>query len=133
MSDTDDEKELVKSRVIREHKEVIDSQLKQVEEFSDLLESITSLENKKKVLWKHIYENALEDRKNAYILFTELYVTSKGKPNDHHLNGPIMAKYIERMSRANDQVLKLAELVQKAQDEEESVNEDDVYDQIKGI
>ena len=33
-----------------------------IKNFADILDSIDSLEDKKKMLWKEIYENALEDR-----------------------------------------------------------------------
>lgn len=112
--------------------EQTDKQEKKIEEFKGLLDSLSNLEDKKKLLWMHIYENAVTDRTHAYMLFTELYVTCKGKPSEHQLNGPVLTKYIERMSRANDQLLKLAELVQKAQEEEETINEDDIYSQIQG-
>lgn len=116
---------------LRSHDDQLKDQHKKIEEFSSVLDTLDNLEDKKKLLWMHIYEHAVQDRTHAYMLFTELYVNSKGQPSEHHLNGPILAKYIERMSRANDQLLKLAELVQKAQDEEEAINEDDVYRQIQ--
>jgi hypothetical protein len=65
------------------------------------------------------------------MLFTEIYVNTQGQPSEHHLNGPIMSKYIERMSKSNDQILKLAELIQKAQEEAEMISEDDIFDQIQ--
>ena len=43
---------------------------KKSEQFSDLLDSLESTENKKKMLWKEIYDNAITDRMNAYMLFT---------------------------------------------------------------
>lgn len=100
-------------------------------QFKDLLDSLSSLEDKKKVLWLHIYENAILDRANAYSLMLELTATIKGNPAEHTLNGPILSKYIERMSRANDQILKLAELVQKAQEEEDTVNPDEIWAQLE--
>lgn len=117
--------------VLKKHSERIEDQKKKLEEFSEVLAEIESLEDKKKLLWRHIYENALEDRTHAYMLFTEIYVNTQGQPSEHHLNGPIMSKYIERMSKANDQILKLAELIQKAQEEVEMISEDDIFDQIQ--
>ena len=46
---------------------------KRVEQFSDLLDSLKSTEEKKKLLWKEIYENALVDRENASMLFTDAW------------------------------------------------------------
>ena len=46
--------------------------------FSDLLDSLSSIEDKKKALWKEIYENAITDRDNAYMLYCTLYVQIMG-------------------------------------------------------
>jgi len=105
---------------------------KSFQDFSKLLDDITTLEEKKKVLWKQIYENAVEDRMHAYMMMVDLYVATQGKPEIHQLNGPTFAKYIERMSRANDQLLKLAELVQNAQEQDAVVmSDDEIFDKIK--
>lgn len=101
-------------------------------QFSDLLDTIISLEDKKKILWQQIYDNAVQDRENGNILFTDLYLATQGRPAEHQLNGPVMAKYIERMSRANDQLIKLSELLQLAQEKETALDENDIFDQIAG-
>ena len=52
-----------------------DSELKieeKVSDFSSLLGQIEGLSDKKKKLWKEIYENAIYDRQNAYSLFVKL-------------------------------------------------------------
>ena len=56
---------------------------KQLKDFSSLLDSLSSLEDKKKALWKQIYENSVTDRKNAYILFGDLYKDVHNNPNEH--------------------------------------------------
>ena len=38
-----------------------------IKEFSDLLSELESTEDKKKLLWKESYQNALEDRESASI------------------------------------------------------------------
>ena len=43
-----------------------------INKFSDLLDSLENTEDKKKLLWKEVYENALTDRENAGILLTDL-------------------------------------------------------------
>ena len=51
-----------------------DSELKieeKVSDFSSLLGQIEGLSDKKKKLWKEIYENAIYDRQNAYSLFVK--------------------------------------------------------------
>lgn len=86
---------------------------KKIEQFSDMLSGIKDLDDKKKILWQEIYNNAVTDRENASILFTDTLIQVKGNAANHNILGPVIVKYIERMSRANDQILKLAELVAK--------------------
>jgi hypothetical protein len=101
-----------------------------IEKFSDLLESLESTEDKKKLLWKEVYENAIVDRENANILFTDLLVETRGNSSNHAMFGQIMSKYIERMCKSNDQILKLAELISK--EEKSIINPDDIFDEIGG-
>jgi len=105
-----------------------------LEVFSDLLNSITTIDERLKLLWKQIYENALIDRRNAYMIWTDLYLQVHGNPEQHVIHGDHMAKYMERMEKANTQLLKLAELVYKAKDkqeDEEIPNSHSLFDKIK--
>lgn len=102
--------------------------LEKINNFSNILNSIDSLEDKKKMLWKEIYENAIEDREKASMLFTDCYQSMATTTlSDHISAGQIMAKYIERMSKSNDQILKLAELIANAQAKEEQVSDEDIF------
>jgi len=102
----------------------------QIKNFSDILDSIESLENKKKMLWKDIYENSLEDREKAKMLFNDAYISMQGGVNEHMNIGSILAKYIERMSKSNDQILKLAELIAKEEEKSETISDDDIFNKI---
>ena len=82
-------------------------------------------------MWKEIYENALEDRESAKILFEDLMLQSKGNSGNHAMFGSIMAKYLERMSKSNDQILKLAEIIAK-EEEKDVMSPDDIFNQIAG-
>ena len=104
----------------------------QIKNFSDILESIDTLENKKKMLWKEVYENSIEDREKAKLLFNDAYISMQGGVNEHMNIGAIMSKYIERMSKSNDQILKLAELIAKEEEKSEVVSTDDIFSQING-
>ena len=101
-----------------------------VDGFGDLLESIENIKDKKKHLWKEIYENAIVDRMNAYMLFTDVYTTMNGSTTDHVQLGAILSKYIERMNKANDQLLKLAELISKEEEQSSKIIPDDIFKQI---
>ena len=104
------------------HKEI------KVSQFSDILESIENLDDKKRVLWLEIYHNALTDRENASILFTDTILQIKGNAANHSILGPVVVKYIERMSRANDQVIKLAEMI--TNEENKPLDTGSIFDKI---
>ena len=103
---------------------------KKVDKFSDLLDSIEALEDKRKHLWKEIYENALVDRENAGMLFTDIYTETQGNAMQHTALGPTAAKYLERICKSNDQILRLAELVAKAEETGNTITPDDIFDKI---
>ena len=103
-----------------------------MDDFNALLDSMSTTEAKKKSLWKQIYQNALIDRRNAYVLFGDLYNMVAGDASAHGVHGINLSKYLERMSKANDQLIKLADLVdEESQAAEEAMfNNDSLYDQI---
>ena len=101
---------------------------KKIAQFSDLLKTLTDLDDKKRMLWSEIYQNAIDDRENASILFTDTLMQVKGNAANHNILGPVIAKYLERMSRANDQILKLAELV--AREDSKPIDTDSIFDRI---
>jgi len=101
-----------------------------IKNFADILDNIDSLEDKKKMLWKEIYENSLEDREKAKMLFNDAYISMQGGVNEHMNIGGVMSKYLERMCRSNDQILKLAELIAKEEEKSEAVSEDDIFSRI---
>ena len=105
---------------------------KKTEQFGALLDSIENIEDKKKHLWREIYENAIVDRMNAYMLFTDVYTSMSGDKSDHITLGPMMTKYIERMNKANDQLIKLAELISKEEEKASQIDPDNLFAQISG-
>jgi hypothetical protein len=107
----------------------IDKKTKKISEFSDLLDSLENTKDKKKMLWLESYQNAVEDRESANILFTDLMIQSTNNSTNHLQFGPLMTKYLERMSKCNDQILKLAELIAK-EEEKNVISTDDIFDKI---
>lgn len=105
----------------------------QLLDFSGLLDTLSSVEDKQKALWKQIYENAIQDRRNAYVMWSDLYVFVSSNPTEHAIHGQNLSRYMERMSKANDQILKLAEMVSNASQEqiEEAFTEEDMYNHIQ--
>lgn len=101
-----------------------------VKEFSELLDTLSSTDDKRKALWKEIYNNALSDRENAYALYINAYSGFGGAQREHVEAGPVMVKYLERMSKANEQLLKLADIIRSTQEEETRVTPDDLFEKI---
>ena len=116
------------SKTIEDAMDDVKNKDSKIRRFADLLDSLESTEDKKKLLWKEVYENALSDRENAGVLFTDLLVQSQGNAANHTMFGPIMSKYLERMAKSNDQILRLAELI--AKEDEKSVNVDEIFNRI---
>lgn len=103
-----------------------------VRDFSSLLDQIEGLSDKKKKLWKEIYENAICDRQNAYILFSRLVNIVEDKSTEHAVHGRSLASYIEKMSKANDQLIRLAELVAKAEKTNDEIDPEEMFKKING-
>lgn len=104
---------------------------KKITEFNEVLQKIEHADKKNKILWKEIYENASIDRQNAHILFVEAYTTMSQGTTEHVTLGATLAKYIERMSKSNEQLLKLADLISKSESEYTSINADELFSKIQ--
>lgn len=83
----------------------------QSKDFSDLLDTISTTEDRKKSLWKKIHYNALVDRRNAFMMYADLVKQIEKDSTQHAILGGHVAKYLERMSKSNEQLIKLAEIV----------------------
>jgi len=100
-----------------------------VANFQEILDAMPDLDIKKKALWREIYENALEDRNNSSMLYTSVLMEILSSPAANHaIMGANAVKYIERMSRANDQILQLATMLLK--ETNVPLTADDIYSQI---
>lgn len=108
----------------------IEASNSKIKRFGDLLDSLATTDEKKKMLWKEIYENAVVDREAAYVLYTQLFSCLSGNSQDHMTLGSTMVKYLERMGKSNEQLLKLADLIAASEKESVSLSEDDVFDAI---
>tara|TARA_A200000159_G_C7336651_1_gene345330 strand:- start:763 stop:1128 length:366 start_codon:yes stop_codon:yes gene_type:complete len=111
--------------------EKLESIEKKTKKFEEMLSELVSAEDKKKLLWKEIYENANLDRQNAYVLFVEAYTQMRTGIAEHAAIGAILSKYLERMNKSNEQLLKLAEIIARAEVENSKIDPDDLFSQIK--
>jgi len=114
--------------VINAQLNILDNKVKKAKQFEELLESIEDIDDKKRILWTEIYKNAITDRESASILYTDTIMQLKGNAANHTILGPVVVKYIERMSRANDQLIKLAEIITK--EDNRPIDSNSIYDQI---
>jgi len=105
---------------------------KKLKDFSSVLKNIGHADNKTKLLWSEIYENAVVDRQNAHVLFVEAYSGMGSGSGDHLSLGPTLTKYLERMNKSNEQLLKLSELISKSETAHSVIDADDIFSQIDG-
>jgi H2-forming N5,N10-methylenetetrahydromethanopterin dehydrogenase-like enzyme len=103
---------------------------KKLEVFSDILDDLASTEEKKKLLWKEVYENALVDRENAGMLFTDAWSRMGTGSTEHVTLGSTLTKYLERMSKSNEQILRLVEIISKAEEKNYRMEPDDIFSSI---
>lgn len=101
-----------------------------IRDFSDLLNQIDTLTDKKRQLWREIYENAVTDRLNSFTMFSELYKIVSTKSTEHAVHARNMTAYLERMAKSNDQLIKLAELIADAEKKADAIDPDDMYTKI---
>lgn len=99
--------------------------------FEQMLSELVSSDDKKKLLWKEIYENANLDRQNAHVLFVEAYTQMRTGLAEHVAIGATLSKYLERMNKSNEQLLKLADIIARAEVENSKIDPDDLFSQIK--
>lgn len=101
--------------------------------FIELLQTIEGINDKKKALWLEIYNNANRDRQIAYSLYKLLRDVAGESSSEYAIHGKTITSYLERMSKANDQLLKLAELVANAERKTgKEVDTEDIFKQIGG-
>lgn len=107
-----------------------------VRDFGDLLDKIENLSDKKKSLWREIYQNSLTDRHNSYVLFRNLVDICKATPigmsrsAEYATHSAAIAKFLDQMRRANEQLIKLAVLIAQAEKSADAINPEDVFTMI---
>jgi len=115
--------------------EIIEQKKKSYKDFINLVNSVSAKEEKIKTLWVQVYEHAMSDRTIAYIAWRDLYSKVCGNPTEHAIHGQNLSRYMERMSKANDQLLKLSEQISLAEKKESdtTVADDDIYKQLENL
>jgi hypothetical protein len=110
-----------------DHAEIAKELKNKKERFKSLLDSVSSLDEKKRFLWLDIYSNAFKEIDMAYRLFDEAYASTDLSSDINHAElGPVLVKYLERANKANEQLLKLANMLEEAEEKSEENALDDI-------
>ena len=67
----------------------------------------------------------------AKSLYEDIFDRITDDPIHHATYGTQASKYLERMAKSNDQLIKLAELIASAEKESEQLDPDAIFDTIK--
>jgi|TARA_Y100000034_G_C6876125_1_gene400695 hypothetical protein len=70
-------------------------------------------------------KNIREDRAITATLLTDLVVYLKASEERHREIGPVAAKYVETLQRSNEQLVKIASLIQKKRASKVDLTEED--------
>jgi hypothetical protein len=79
-------------------------------------------------------DNVRNDRAMASTLLIELMKILKQDETKHQYSGPVAAKYLETLQRSNEQLVKLASLLNKKEGPSSGLSaleKSDIYDLIK--
>ena len=79
-------------------------------------------------------QNIESDQATTSALLVDAMVYLKKNEENHKSVGPIVAKYLETLQRSNEQLVKIASLVQKKQKIDNSITEydkNDIFEQIE--
>lgn len=79
-------------------------------------------------------QNCRDDRAMASALLIELVKILKQDETKHQYSGPVAAKYLETLQRSNEQLVKLASLMNKKESAVSNLSDfskEDIYELIK--
>ena len=81
-------------------------------------------------------DNIKNDRAMAATLLTDIMVAIKSDNSKHQQYGPVAAKYLETLQRSNEQLVKIATLLQKKENNKDTSisdeEKDELFDLING-
>ena len=97
----------------------------------NLLNDICDSNHKLKDLWIEIYENSLNDRENAQKLFDSILSEIDLNPTNHAIYGAQASKYLERLCKTNEQLLKLSEVISNETEVQTEINSNDLFNRIE--
>jgi len=105
---------------------------KKINNFQKILDDMDGVDPKKIHLWLEIYDNACNDRVCASALFAQAFSQLGLSHTDHMTLGPTLVKYLERMTKSNEQLLQLAQLISKEIERTNTIDTDTIFAKIEG-
>ena len=78
--------------------------------------------------------NIRRDRATTQSILVDAMVYLKKNEENHKTTGPVVAKYLETLQRSNEQLVKLAQILQRTSKEEVNITDFDrmdIFDQIQ--
>lgn len=104
---------------------------RQIKDFEKQIAEMKDDDSPHARLWIEIYNNAVSDRTCASALFTQAFSLLGASAADHVSLGTTLVKYLERMSKSNEQLLSLSQLIEKDRSEEKTLSTKDIFSQIE--
>lgn len=102
-------------------------------DFDELLQHVIDIDPQTKALWIEVYHNATYDRECASMLYTDIFREMQGNPQGHAIYGQLVTKYIERMTKASDQLLRIVDQITMYRKNERTIDSDAILDEINDI
>jgi hypothetical protein len=65
-------------------------------------------------------------------MFLEITGITQDKSAEHAIHGRSISAYLERMGKANEQLIRLAELIAKSDSGQKDLTPDEIFSKIKG-
>ena len=84
---------------------------------------------------KEAIDNIREDRATTKSVLIDAMVYLKKNEENHKTTGPVVAKYLETLQRSNEQLVKVVSLLNKKEDRNINLSDEDkesIFDEIKG-
>lgn len=96
----------------------------------DLLASDGEVDKRRRALYVEIYNNAVTDRSIALEMLDEVRSQIED-PSSHAVLGQQATRCLERCNKANDQLLRLAELIASESNRRSGFDAESVFEKIK--
>ena len=110
----------------------VQKQEEQIKNFDVILKSLNTIDDKKKALLLLIYQNCLDDRDKSEVLYNSCLEKILEDASNIAILGIPASKFLEKLIQSNGQILELANLLQKLEEEKkEKFDPDEVFNTLQ--